>query len=85
MAHLLNRVFLILVITGYSAVIFSEKGFSEDTVNSSSVKQPEKTSDSQKKIPVVKKSVLVPGTGNVIADLRSRRIQHYSLQYKIGN
>ena len=66
MAQLLNRVFLILVITGYSAVIFSEKGFSEDTVNSSSVKQPEKTSDSQQKIPVVKKSVLVPGTGNVI-------------------
>ena len=66
MAQLLNRIFLILVITGYSAILLSEKGFSEETAASSKVGQSEKTSDAQQKIPVVKKPVLVPGTGNVI-------------------
>ncbi len=66
MAQLLNRILLILVITGYSTVILSEKGFSEEVSSSSTVKQSEKTSDTQQKKSVVKKPVLVPGTGSVI-------------------
>ncbi|MBT3212540.1 MAG: hypothetical protein HN345_11095, partial [Planctomycetaceae bacterium] len=66
MAQSLNRIFLLLVITGYSAIIFSGEGFSEEVLDSSTVEQSEKTSDAQQKNPAVKKPVLIPGTGSVI-------------------
>ncbi|MBT4159507.1 MAG: hypothetical protein HOD99_11790, partial [Planctomycetaceae bacterium] len=66
MAQSLNRIFLLLVITGYSAIIFSGEGFSEEVLDSSTVEQSEKTSDAQQKNPAVKKPVLIPGTGSLI-------------------
>ena len=66
MTHLFNRVFLILIVTGYSLVFSPETKGSDETVQPAAKEQSKMAPSTPAKPVVTKKPVLIPGTGVLI-------------------
>ena len=66
MTHLFNRVFLLLIVTGYLLVFSPEMKGSEEAVRPAAKEQSKTATSSPTKTVVTKKPVLIPGTGVLI-------------------